>query len=432
MPALSTRHGKRLFRKSFVLFAILIAILVFPFIASTQQTENFDEARVKPYTLPPLLQTAEGAQIKTAEQWEKERRPFILQQFAAQVYGRFPGKPRQLHVKLLSNNNRALNGKATRKEIALFFTGKEDGPFLQLLLYLPNGVKQKVPVFVGLNFEGNHSIQADTGIAVTANWQKLHPKELVIERGKQAQRWPVDELIGAGYGLATAWYEDMEPDHAEGWKTGIRTTLKEELNIHPEEWGAIGAWAWGLSRIMDYLERDDRVNAKQVVITGHSRLGKAALWAAANDRRFAIVVSNNSGEGGAALARRNFGETVYRINTSFPHWFIGKYKTYNAAVDKLPVDQHMLLALMAPRPLYVASASEDAWADPRGEFLSAREAGKVYRLYNLKGIEEAEPPPVHKPVGNVVQYHIREGKHDMLLYDWQQYMAFADQFFRKK
>jgi hypothetical protein len=224
----------------------------------------------------------------------------------------------------------------------------------------------------------------------------------------------------------------MEPDHAEGWKTGIRTTLKEELNIHPEEWGAIGAWAWGLSRIMDYLERDDRVNAKQVVITGHSRLGKAALWAAANDRRFAIVVSNNSGEGGAALARRNFGETVYRINTSFPHWFIGKYKTYNAAVDKLPVDQHMLLALMAPRPLYVASASEDAWADPRGEFLSAREAGKVYRLYNLKGIEEAEPPPVHKPVGNVVQYHIREGKHDMLLYDWQQYMAFADQFFRKK
>jgi hypothetical protein len=250
-------------------------------------------------------------------------------------------------------------------------------------------------------------------------------------RGAQASRWPVEELISRGYGLATAYYGDLEPDHEEGWKTGIRTTMQKELNIKPEEWGAIGAWAWGLSRIMDYLETDKDVNARQVAITGHSRIGKAALWAAANDQRFAIVISNESGEGGTSLARRNYGETIERINTAFPHWFVPGYKTYNKRVDQLPVDQHMLLALMAPRPLYVGSAEDDQWADPKGEFLSASYAQPVYDLYNKKGLGTEQMPPVEQPVGEHIRYHIRTGKHDINLYDWQQHLAFADKHFKQ-
>lgn len=409
----------------------LALLLCVSFSANAQPPENTDEAKVGSYTLPPLLQTAEGREIKTAKEWETLQRPRILQLFADNVYGRFPGRPKDMKATLVSIDKTALNGKATRKEVAISFTKDKSGPVLHLLLYLPNNVKGKVPVFVGLNFEGNHTIQSDAGITVTENWKKLHPQVSVAERGDQERRWPVDELINAGYGLATAWYQDLEPDNPQGWKQGVRAALQQELNIRPDEWGAIGAWAWGLSRIMDFLETDPQVNAKQVVLTGHSRLGKAALWAAANDQRFAVVVSNDSGEGGAALARRNFGETVYRINTSFPHWFVAKYKSYNNAVDQLPVDQHELLALMAPRPLYVASASEDAWADPKGEFLSAREAGKVYALYGLKGIEADEQPPADTPVGNWVRYHLRTGKHDMLLFDWQQYILFANKAFKR-
>lgn len=411
-------------------FLCLLVLVVFSIVSKGQQIENTNEANVRQYTLPPLLQTENGQKIKTAKEWENRQRPYILQLFAQNVYGRIPGKPKEMHYKASAGAALALNGKAIRKEVTIFFTKGDSGPSMTLLLYLPRDTKGKVPVFIGLNFLGNHSVQKDTGIAITDHWRQLHPNVTIIERGEQERRWPVDKIINAGYGVATAWYEDLEPDHAEGWKSGIRTSLQQQLNIRPDEWGAIGAWAWGLSRILDYLETEPQVQAKQVVLTGHSRLGKAALWAGANDKRFAIVISNNSGEGGAALARRNFGETIDRINTAFPYWFIQKYTSYNNAVEQLPVDQHMLLALMAPRPLYVASAQEDAWADPKGEFLGAREAGKVYALYGLRGIEEKDQPPVNKPVGDHVKYHVRTGKHDMLPYDWDQYISFANKFLK--
>jgi hypothetical protein len=410
----------------------LLVSISFSVIAAGQQTGNIDETKVGSYTLPPLLKTDDGREINTAKEWETLQRPVILQKFADNVYGRMPGKPKDMHFTLVSEDTNALNGKAIRKEVAIYFTKENEGPSMTVLLYLPKQAKRKVPVFVGLNFEGNHTIQKDNGITITESWKRLHPQVSVINRGEQELRWPVEDMINAGYGVATAWYQDLEPDNPEGWKSGIRKTMQQSLNIKPEEWGAIGAWAWGLSRIMDYLETDKQVNAKKIVLTGHSRLGKAALWTGANDKRFAVVVSNDSGEGGAALARRNFGETVERINTSFPHWFVAKYKTYNRAVDQLPVDQHELLALIAPRPLYVASAVEDTWADPKGEFLSAKEAGKVYALYGLKGIEQNEQPPVNTPVGSWIIYHIRTGKHDMLPYDWQQYIAFADKVFNHK
>jgi len=415
--------------KSVVSFPVLI---LFSYCVFGQSAENFDESKVGTYTLPELLKTDKGKTIRTIKQWENIQRPVILERFTTTVYGRMPGRPKHLHFKQTATDENALEGKAVRKEVTIFFTGGNNHAGMQVLLYLPKQAKGPVPVFIGLNFQGNHSTQTDPGIAITESWKTINHHQTNPARGGQARRWPLEEIIASAYGLATAYYEELEPDHSTGWKSGIRTSLAQELNIKPHEWGAIGAWAWGLSRMMDYLETEPSVNPKQIVLTGHSRLGKAALWAGANDQRFALVVSNDSGEGGAALSRRNFGETVLRINTAFPHWFIDKYKSYNHAVDQLPVDQHMLLALIAPRPLYVASAVEDAWADPKGEFLSAQLAEEVYALYNKKGLLVDHQPPVNQPVGETIGYHIRSGKHDIILYDWQQYIQFANYHFNYK
>lgn len=407
----------------------LIMLLMIPLRPQSQTSPNYDESRVGMYTLPELLVTDHGKTIRTAKEWEQLQRPALLKKFTTQVYGRIPGRPENFHFEQTSQDGNALGGKAIRKEITLYFTAGKQGPSLHVLLYLPKKSSEPVPVFVGLNFQGNHSTQADPGLTITDNWKGLHLGQKP-ERGGQARRWPAEEILKSGYGLATAYYEELEPDHPEGWRQGIRQTLDQELDIKPQEWGAIGAWAWGLSRIMDYLESEPAVNAKKVVLTGHSRLGKAALWAGVNDQRFAIVVSNDSGEGGAALSRRNFGETVLRINSAFPHWFIDTYKTYNHSVDQLPVDQHMLLALVAPRPLYVASASEDQWADPKGEFLSAMHAEPAYALYGKKGLMTDHQPPADHPVGETIAYHLRTGNHDILLYDWQQYLRFANRHFK--
>lgn len=409
--------------------ASFVMFLMIPPRPQSQTPPNYEESGVGIYTLPELLVSDQGKTIRTTKEWEQKQRPAILKKFTTQVYGRIPGRPENLHFEQNSQDENALGGKAIRKEITLYFTAGNQGPRLHVLLYLPKKSSGLVPVFVGLNFQGNHTTQSDPGISITENWKSLHPGQ-EPDRGGQARRWPAEEILSSGYGLATAYYEELEPDHPEGWRQGIRHVLEQELEIKPQEWGAIGAWAWGLSRIMDYLESEPAVNAKQVVITGHSRLGKAALWAGVNDQRFAIVVSNDSGEGGAALARRNFGETVLRINTAFPHWFIDSYKTYNHSVDQLPVDQHMLLALVAPRPLYVASASEDLWADPGGEFLGAKHAEPVYALYGKKGLMTDNQPPADHPVGESIAYHLRTGKHDILLYDWQQYLRFANRHFK--
>jgi len=424
-----------------ILGSIVMALLA-PMAPGQNAPPNYDEAKVPPYTLPDPLVCADGTRVTSVRLWERKRRPELLRLFEQQVYGRAPGRPAGMKFEVTSLDRHALGGRATRKEIAVRFTAHRAGPSLNLLLYLPNGWKGPAPVFLGLNFNGNHAVHPDPGIRLSDRWMLAERSPCIVSnrateacRGIEAARWPVEKILARGYALATAYYGDLEPDFPEGWKLGVRAALSPDGTntvFPPDAWGAISAWAWGLSRALDYLQTDRAVDAQRVAVIGHSRLGKTALWAGARDRRFAIVISNNSGEGGAALARRWYGETTADLNRRFPHWFCGHFKQYSHNEAALPVDQHELIALIAPRPVYVASAEEDRWADPRGEFLAARHAEPVYRLYGRPALGVDDWPPANQPVGRFIGYHLRTGPHDVTDYDWAQYLDFADRHLAKR
>lgn len=403
---------------------------------SKRAAASYDEKAVPNFNLPDPLKASDGKAVKTAQAWRNKRRPEVLQLFEEHVYGRSPKRPKNIRFHVTSIDKQALGGKATKKEVTVYFTGSKDGPSMDILVFLPNKVKQPVPTFVGLNFGGNHTIHADPSIKLSTRW--MRSKKGIVEnrateesRGTAASRWAVDMILDRGYGVATIYCGDIDPDYHDGFQNGVHPAFYGENQgaPGPDEWGTIGAWAWGLSRAVDYFETDDQINHKHIAVLGHSRLGKTSLWAGAQDERFAIVISNNSGCGGAALSRRRFGETVKVINTSFPHWFCGNFKKYNNNEDALPVDQHMLVALIAPRPVYIASAQDDRWADPNGEFLSARFADPVYRLLGSEGLPAKMQPEVDHPVVGTIGYHIRSGKHDVTDYDWKQYLDFADKHF---
>jgi hypothetical protein len=394
---------------------------------------NYDEAKVPAYTLPDPLRFADGGAVRDARDWTERRRAEVLRLFETHVYGRSPGPPAATRSVVVETAPRVLSGLATRRQVRVLLEGTEKGPAFEILLYVPNAAPRSVPAFLGLNFHGNHAIHPDPGVRLSPAWMREGPgivdhRATEAARGSEAASWPVERILDRGYALATAYYGDLEPDHADGWKDGIRSRIGPGTGsrIGREDWGAIGAWAWGLRRALDYLATDPDVDGRRVAVIGHSRLGKTALWAGAQDERFAMVVSNDSGEGGAALARRRFGETTEAITKAFPHWFCPRYREYAGREDALPVDQHLLLALVAPRPLYVASATLDLWADPRGEFLATKGAEAVYRLLGQEGLGADDLPVPDRPVGRTIGYHLRRGEHALTAYDWEQYLDFAD------
>ncbi len=374
---------------------------------SKQSSEfNYHEEKVPSYTLPDILTTLDGAEVKESVTWSKIRRNEILELFMENVYGRVPDTPYEKSFKVVNLDKNAINGTATLKQVDITITSGGNQLIIHLTIFTPNNSDKPVPTFLLINNRG--SANADP------------------TRKEKSEFWPVEDAIARGYGMAVFYNDDVAADKFDDFKNGIFELL--DKNLRPDAaWGTIAAWSWGASRCMDYIVTDKEIAAGKVAVVGHSRGGKAALWAGAQDMRFAMVVSNESGCGGSSLARRRYGETVRRINSAFPHWFCNNFKKINDNIDSLPVDFHMLASLVAPRPLYVANASDDLWADPRGSYLSIYHALPVYKLLGAdSNIPESMPSLNKQVINGKVGYHIRDGVHNMLLSDWKMFMNFAD------
>ena len=379
-------------------------------------------AQTAGYAVGPL-------QVESRKSWESLHRPAIYNFFLTEVFGRQPEMLAKASYETISTDPSALGGKATRKEVAISFEGM-DSPML-VLMYIPKSQKP-VPAFVGINFKGNHQITADPAITISKNAPKGEELGTDPERGAAVSRWPLEMIVEAGYAVVTIYRGDIDPDFDDGFNNGVHQIYNREQKPKADEWGTISAWAWGLSRVMDYIESDKLFDRKRVAVIGHSRLGKTALWAAATDKRFAMAISNDSGEGGAALSSSRHGELISDLNKRFPHWFCDNYNKYSDKEQDLFIDHHGLIALIAPRPVYVASATLDDWADPEGEYLSAKYASPVWELYGKRGLKsQAWPMPEEPDNSGYVAYHLRTGKHDITSYDWAQYIKFANQHFKK-
>ncbi|WP_215223970.1 alpha/beta hydrolase [Echinicola shivajiensis] len=409
-----------------------ILLLFFVSWGYAQSGPNYDEAKVPKFELPDPLMTFGGERVSDTSDWWLKRRPELMAFFTDEMFDRVPSELGITSYTVLEEGQSTMYKGAIRQQVQISIHKEDEQLNFTLLLYLPQGVK-KAPVFLGANFYGNHSVTLDDKVFISQAWAKNN-KDFYISgnrfteasRGVRADRWAVQKIIDGGFGIATFYYGEIDPDKND-FSDGIHPFFYGEGQDHPGpgEWGSIAAWAWGMSRALDYLEENDRVDAENVIAFGHSRLGKTALWAGANDKRFAAVISNNSGCGGAALSKRCYGETIAVINKSFPHWFTEEFKKYSGREPELPIDQHELISLIAPRPVYVASAVDDKWADPKGEYLAAYYAGQVYGLFGKSVLQSKQLPEIHQPVHHVIGYHIREGVHYVTDYDWEQYIKWA-------
>ena len=366
-------------------------------------------------SLPDLLTTCAGNKVTTAAEWQKTRRPEILELFRTNVYGRDAiGRPDTLRFDVEENNKNAMGGKATLKRIGIHFSGPGGEGKISLVLFIPNDVPKPVPGFLL--------------ICNRSREENIDPT-----RKNKSPFWPAERIVQRGYIAASFHNSDLDPDRYDDFKDGVHGIYDpKNRERSADAWGTIAAWAWGASRVMDYFETDKDIDKARIGVVGHSRGGKTALWCGAQDERFALTISNCSGCTGASLARHEKGETVAQINKTFPHWFCTNYRKFNNKVHELPIDQHELIALMAPRLVYVASASQDDNADPEGEFLSCVHAGPVYRLFGLQGVGSTTMPKAEQPLNTGhIGYHIRTGEHNLKEYDWDRFMDFADRHWKK-
>ena len=401
--------------------------------AASANATNYDETKAGDYQLPDPLVCNDGSRVTNAETWFARRRPEILEAYRAEIFGRSPAAGTNVTFNLWEAATNALGGTAVRKQVEINFSSTPDGPVAHLLLYTPAG-KISAPVFLCLQFNGNYTVIDDPAIAIFPGWNERNgalamPKNPV--RGGFARNWKIPETLARGYGIAIIDYTEIEPDlpGGAGFKFGVHKNFPPPA---ADGWGAIGAWAWGASRALDYLATDKEVAARRVILFGHSRLGKTALWAGAQDPRFAAVIANCSGEMGASLSRRDYGETVDDVAKHFPYWMARNFQKYAGHWNDLPVDSHFLISLIAPRPLFLNTGSEDRWGDPHGEFLAARAATPVYELLGKTGLNETNFPPPDHALQHDIGFNCHTGKHDVLPSDWDNFLDFADAHFATK
>ena len=389
---------------------------------------NYDESKVGTYTLPDPLILNNGKPVGDAKTWTEKRRPEIVEMFETQQYGRAPGRPAAESFDVVDKGTIALNGKALRKQVVINLTKDPAGPKIHLLIYLPPTAKKPVPLLLSINFSAVSNAVADPGIIPGEIWDPKTNKKIPATQGRSFGRLNVDAFLDAGFGLATFYYGDVDPDYLKGFSNGIRATYLKpgQTQPAPDDWGAISAWAWGMSRVQDYFETDKQVDSKQIAIHGVSRLGKTVMWAGAHDQRFAAVIASCSGEGGAALSHRDYGETIAHLvaPTRYPYQFAINYQKYGGFPDTAPFDAHMLIALIAPRPVLLQTGNTDYWSDPKGEFLAAVAAGPVYKLLGKDPLDTDVWPAAKQPIFHDIAYYMHDGPHGMVPTDWDIYVQF--------
>lgn len=388
---------------------------------------NYDEAKAGSPSLPDPLKLANGTPVRTAREWKNKRRPELVRLFEENQFGSSPSRPKDMTFDVFDRGTPALDGKALRRQVTIFFSSDKSGPKMDLLLYLPAGARKRVPLLLNLSFVANSSTVNDPGVKPGEIWGK-EKKRVPAPKAMNFGRLPVEKVLAQGFGMATVYYGDIDPDFAGGVPFGVRKRYLKPGQSEPGagEWGSIAAWAWGLSRALDYLETDKGVDAKRVAILGISRLGKTVLWAGAHDQRIAAVIASCSGEGGAALSRRNYGELVKHLNVRFGYQFCANYQKWGDQPEQSPVDSHMLVALMAPRPVLLQTGDKDFWSDPKGEFLAAVAASPVFRLLGKPGIGTDQMPEAGVFLPGSPAYFMHAGGHGMVPSDWDVFLKFLE------
>lgn len=392
---------------------------------------NYEETKVGSYTLPDPLTLANGKPVRDAKTWTEKRRPELVKLFEENEYGRAPGRPKDMTFDVFDKGTPAFDGKAVRRQVSIYFSADKSGPKMDLLLYVPADARKPAPVLLNIAFSANSATVDDPGVKPGEVWGR--DKKRVPAPKSGIGHLNVAPFLAAGIGVATFYYGDVDPDFLGGVPNGVRALYLKpgQTEPAPDEWGSIAAWGWGLSRALDYLETDKAVDAKQVAIFGVSRLGKTVMWAGAHDTRIAMVIASCSGEGGAALSRRNYGETIAHLvaPSRYPYQFCANYQKYAEHVEQLPVDAHMLVALMAPRPVFLQTGNSDYWSDPKGEFLAAVAAEPVFKLFGKQGLGTDQMPAAGQPIMHDIGYLMHNGGHGAMPTDYPEFIKFMQMHF---